>query len=51
MANFNLGRVYTEKGKNVEAAQYYQRALELNEIEPEIDSEDIRERIFHLFDV
>ena len=51
MANFNLGRVYAEKGKNVEAAQYYQRALELNEIEPELDSEDIRERIFHLFDV
>lgn len=51
MANFNLGRVYTEKGKNIEAAQYYQKALELNEIEPEIDSEDIRERIFHLFDV
>jgi tetratricopeptide (TPR) repeat protein len=51
MANFNLGRVYAEKGKNIEAAQYYQKALELNEIEPEIDSEDIRERIFHLFDV
>jgi len=51
MANFNLGRVLQETGKNVEAAQYYQKALELNEIEPELDSEDIRNRIFSLFEV
>lgn len=51
MAHFNLGRVYQEKGKNIEAAQYYQRALEINEIEAEIDSEEIRDRIFALFEV
>ncbi len=51
MAHFNLGRVLEEKGKNIEAAKSYQKALELNEIEPEIDSEEIRERLYHLFDV
>ena len=51
MAHFNLGRVYQEKGKNIEAAQYYQKALEINEIEAEMDSDEIRDRIFALFEV
>ena len=51
MAHFNLGRVYKEQGKFVEAAKCFQTALELNEIEPELDSEEIRNKLFSLFDV
>ena len=51
MAHFNLGRVLEEKGQNIEAAKSYQKALELNEIEAELDSEDIRERLYGLFEV
>ncbi len=51
MAYFNLGRVLQELGKNIEAAKNYQKALEINEIEAELDSEDIRSRLFSLFEV
>lgn len=51
MAYFNLGRVLQEQGKNIEAAKSYQKALELNEIEAELDSEEIRTRLFALFEV
>ncbi len=51
MAYFNLGRVLQEQGKNIEAAKSYQKALELNEIEAELDSEEIRTRLFSLFEV
>lgn len=51
MAHFNLGRVLQEMGKNIEAAKSYQKALELNEIEAELDSEDIQTRLYSLFEV
>lgn len=51
MAHFNLGRVLQEQGKNIEAAKAYQKAMELNEIEAELDSEEIRTRLFALFEV
>ena len=51
MAYFNLGRVLQEQGKNIDAAKSYQKALELNEIEKELDSEEIRTRLFSLFEV
>lgn len=51
MAHFNLGRVYKEQGEFVEAAKCFQTALELNEIEPELDSEDIKTKLYSLFDV
>ena len=51
MAYFNLGRVLQEQGKNIEAAKSYQKALELNEIQKELDSEEIRTRLFSLFEV
>lgn len=51
MAHFNMGRVLQAQGKNVEAAKNYQKALELNEIEPELDSEEIRRKLFELFEV
>ena len=51
MAYFNLGRVLQEQGMNIEAAKSYQKALELNEIEAELDSDEIRTRLFALFEV
>ena len=51
MAYFNLGRVLEEQGNNIEAAKSYQKAFELNEIEKELDSEEIRTRLFSLFEV
>ncbi len=51
MAHFNLGRVYKEQGEFVEAAKCFQTALELNEIEPELDSLEIRNKLYSLFDV
>ena len=51
MAHFNLGRVLQEQGNNIEAAKAYQKAMELNEIETELDSEEIRTRLFALFEV
>lgn len=51
MAYFNLARAYQELGKNIEAAKYYQKAIELNEINPEINEEEIKEKLFSLFEV
>ncbi len=51
MAHFNLGRAYEKSGKKIEAAKYYQKALELNEIEAEMNSEEIRQKLFSLFEV
>ncbi len=51
MAYFNLGRLFDYEGKKVEAAKCYQTALNLNEENTELDSEDIRNRLFKLFEV
>lgn len=51
MAHFNLGRAYEKSGKKIEAAKYYQKALELNDIEEEMDSEEIRNKLYSLFEV
>ena len=51
MAHFNLGRVYEEKGLNIEAAKCYQKALDINEIEAELDSDEIRTKLYDLFNV
>lgn len=51
MAHFNLGRVLEEKGKSIEAAKCYQKALDINEIEAELDSGEIRNKLYSLFDV
>lgn len=51
MPHFNLGRVYEISGKNIEAAKMYQKALELNEINQELDSDIIRHKLFELFEV
>lgn len=51
MPYFNMGRVYEARGKKIEAAKTYQKALELNEVSEEIDSERIREKLYGLFEV
>lgn len=51
MAKFNLGRTLQAMGKNIEAAKCYQSALELNENSAEINSEEIREKLYSIFEV
>ena len=51
MAYFNLGRVLKEQGNFIEAAKSFQTALELNEIEAELDSDEIRKNLHSLFEV
>lgn len=51
MAHFNLGRVFEEKGLKIEAAKCYQKALDINEIEAELPSDEIRDKLYGLFDV
>ncbi len=51
MAYFNLGRVFQETGKNIDSAKCYQKALEVNKITNETDSETISEKLFSLFEV
>lgn len=51
MAYYNLGRTYEELGKKVEAANYYQAAIELNQKLPEIDEEEVKAKLYSLFEV
>lgn len=51
MAHFNLGRVLQQMGEHIKAAKSYQKALELNEIEAELDSDEIRDKLYSLFEV
>ena len=50
-AHFNLGRALQEKGCTIEAAKCFQTALELNEVEAELDKADILNRLHSLFEV
>lgn len=51
MPHFNMGRVYEALGKNVEAAKMYQKALELNSVNKEIDDAEITNKLYKLFEV
>lgn len=51
MPHFNLARVYEELGQNIEAAKMYQKALELNQVYEELDSDEIEQKLFGLFEV
>ena len=51
MAHFNLGRALEEMGQSIEAAKSYQKALEINEIEAELSSSEITDRLYGLFEV
>ena len=43
--------IKTSSFVSIEAAKSYQKALEINEIEAELDSEEIRTRLFSIFEV
>ena len=51
MAHFNLGRALEEMGQSIDAAKSYQKALEINEIEAELSSSEITDRLYGLFEV
>lgn len=50
LAYYNLGRCYALKGENIEAAKYFQQAMDVNNITNEIDPKDIQDRLNSLFD-
>jgi len=49
LAYYNIGRCYTIKGENIEAAKYFQQAMDVNQITNEIDPQDIQDRLNDLF--
>lgn len=49
LAYFNAGRSLQALGKNEESAKFYQMAMDLNKITSELDEDDIKERLFSLF--
>ncbi len=49
LAYYNLGRCYSLKGENIEAAKYFQQAMDVNNITNEIDPNDIQEKLNNLF--
>ena len=51
LANFNLARAYQAMDDLTEAAEYYQKALNLNKTSHDIDEEDIMTRLHKLFEV
>ena len=50
LAHYNLARTLSIKGEKIEAAKYYQMALDINAITDEIDPEEIQDRLNNLFD-
>lgn len=51
LAYFNLGRAYSILGNINEAAQNFQKSLDLNAFSNELDEEDIQYRLHKLFEV
>lgn len=49
LAYFNAGRASQMIGENNEAAGYYQMAMNLNKLTNELDEEEIKDRLFGLF--
>jgi len=49
LAYFNAGRAAQTMGENNEAAKYYQMALDLNMLTCELDEDDIKDRLYGLF--
>lgn len=49
LAYFNAGRAAQAMGEHNEAASYYQMALDLNRLTSELDEEDIKDRLYGLF--
>lgn len=50
LALYNLGRTLSVKGEKIEAAKYYQIAMDVNNITDEIDPQEIQDRLNNLFD-
>lgn len=50
LANFNLARSHEVLNEKIQAAKQYQKALNLNKIKEELDSEIIEERLHRLFE-
>ena len=50
LAYFNAGRASQAIGKKSTAAEYYQRAMDLNKLTNDLDEKDIRARLYELFD-
>jgi len=51
LAHFNLARAYAILGQNMEAAQHFQKSLDLNAYTNELDEDDIQYRLHKLFEV
>lgn len=51
LAYFNAGRALQAMNENNEAADYYQMALDLNRLTEELDEEDIKDRLYGLFNI
>lgn len=51
LAYFNAGRALQSMGEFNEAADYYQMALDLNRLTEELDEEDIKDRLYGLFNI
>lgn len=51
LAHFNAGRALEAMGQKTDAAQNYQCALDLNRRTKELDEEDIKSRLWGLFEV
>ena len=51
LAYFNAGRSLQAMGDNNEAADYYQMAMDLNRLTTELDEEEIKERLYGLFNI
>ena len=49
LAYFNAGRAYQALGEQTKAAEYYQMALDLNNITHELNDDDIKSRLYDLF--
>ena len=51
MPYFNLGRILEISGNNIDAAKMYQKALDLNKLNEELDSQEIINKLYGLFEV
>lgn len=51
LAYFNAGRAAQMLNENNEAASYYQMALDLNRLTEELDEDDIKDRLYGLFNI
>lgn len=51
LAYFNAGRALQAMGDNNEAADYYQMAMDLNKLTEELEEDDIKERLYGLFNI